>query len=420
MSANTLILSSGLFLVGCSGSNEVNTPLGDPGLPSVPTDLRGVVYSSSAIELEWGPATDNGAVVEYQVYRDGSLVATQSTLRFYDDTLTASTTQIYRVLAVDDEGNSSDAAAVELTTLDEGPAISRVNYSVILPYVISIANGELFDDLRGMVDATDASWLTTEFKDIDGLTLIDQGDDPTSDLYIFYEYACEFGGSYVYYRDNWIQFGGNFKGNYDACQIGNQILTGDFNRVASVSKSPPYNEELNSDYNLTVQNDVLGSERILNGNLDVNESQIENRFNFTEANYSEQNLMWNATISDININVYSTEEDQLLNYEIPFKRSFDASFLVQGPKTDYELLSIDIQLETTDGTELNYQTGTLTVTGDDGSSMVMAPDNSDPDTFQLSFSQASSSSALTIPWSDNYRLKCFQAPDFDAQFSVCD
>ncbi|ASJ70356.1 hypothetical protein IMCC3135_01185 [Granulosicoccus antarcticus IMCC3135] len=67
---------------------------------------------------------------------------------------------------------------------------------------------------------------------------------------------CEFGGYYVHYNDNWIQFGGNFRGNYDACQIENNILTGDFNRVASGDKGAPYNEELNSDYNLTVQNDV--------------------------------------------------------------------------------------------------------------------------------------------------------------------
>ncbi len=117
LSACTLILSTGLFLVGCDSSDDDNTPLDDPGLsinpPSVPSGLRGVVYSSTAIELEWNAATDDGTVVEYQVYRDGSLVATQSTLRFYENTLTASTTQTYRVLAVDDEGNVSDAAVID-------------------------------------------------------------------------------------------------------------------------------------------------------------------------------------------------------------------------------------------------------------------------------------------------------------------
>lgn len=425
LSACTLILSTGLFLAGCSSSDDDKDPLEDPGSsinpPSMPTDLRGVVYSSTAIELEWNAATDDGTVVEYQVYRDDSLVATQSTLRFYENTLSASTTQTYRVLAVDNEGNVSDAAVMDLTTLDDGPAISEANYSVILPYVVSIANGDLFDDLRGMVDATDAAWLTAaDFDNIAGLTLIDQGDDPASDLYYFYEYECEFGGSYIYYKDNWIQFGGDFKGSYEACQIESNILSGDFRRIASADKAPPYNQKLRSNYNLTVQNDVLGNERNLTGNLVIDNSQVENRSSFTEASYFEHNLMWSTTISDIVINVYATDEEQLLYFEVPFSRTFGASFRVQGPQTGDQLLTVAIQFETSDETELNYQTGSLTVTAEDGSNMVMAADNSDPDTFQLSFSQADSSAALTVPWSDDYRLKCFQAPEFDAQFAACE
>lgn len=425
LSACTLILSAGLFLAGCNSSDDDNAPFDDSGSsispPSVPTDLRGVVYSSTAIELEWNAATDDGTVVEYQIYRDDSLVATQSTLRFYENALPPSTTQTYRVLAVDNEGNVSDVAVIDMTTLDDGPAISEANFSVILPYAVSIANGDLFDDLREMVDSTDASWLTAaDFDDITGLTLIDQGDDPTSDLYYFYEYECEFGGSYVFYKDNWIQFGGAFKGNYDACQIESNIQSGDFSRVASADKAAPYNQKLDSNYNLTVQNDVLGNQRNLTGNLVVNDSQVENRFNFTEASYFEHNLMWSTIISDIFINVYATDEDQLLHYEIPFSRTFDASFRVQGPQTGDEFLTVAIQFETSDETELNYQTGSLTVTAEDGSSMVMAADNSDPDTFQLSFSQADSSTALTVPWSDDYRLKCFQAPAFDARFAACE
>ena len=307
-----------------------------------------------------------------------------------------------------------------MITLDDGPAISEANYSVILPYVVSIANGNLYDDLRGMVDATDASWLTgATFDDIAGLTLVDQGDDPTDDWYV-YSYDCEFGGTYDYYRDTWIQFGGAFKGYYDACQIGSNILSGDFSRAATVDKAPPYNEKLKSDYNLTVQNDVLASQRNLTGNLIVDNSQVENRFNFTGASYFEHNLMWSTTISDIVITVYATAEEQLLHYEVPFSRNFDASFRVQGPQTGDELLAVAIQFETHEDTESGYQTGSLTVTAEDGSSMRMAADNSDSDTFQLSFSQTESSTAMTIPWSDDYRLKCFQAPTFDARFTACE
>jgi len=419
-----IVLLNGLLLPGCHSTDNDNNPLDDHGSsvnpPSVPIDLRGVVYSSTAVELEWDAATDDGSVVEYRVYRDGSQVASQSYLRFFDNTLTAGTTHTYSVLAVDDEDNISDAAVIDMTTFDDGPFVSQENYPVILPYVISIANGNLFDDLRAIIDATDVSWLAgSSFDDIAGLTLVDQGDDPSSDLWYVYSYDCEFGGSYTYYKDNWVQFGGLFKGRYDSCRIGNNLLSGNFERSAKLDKAPPNNEQLTSEYSLTVQNDDLGSLRNLTGKLIVDNSQIENRFNFTEASYYEYNLMWSTTISDIEIDVYATDEDPLVNYALPFSRTFDASFRVKGPQTGDKLLTVSIEVETVDVNESYYQSGSLMVTAQDGSSMSLAMTNIGQEAFQVSFTLAESTTALTIAWSDEFRLKCFQAPEFDARLVAC-
>lgn len=419
------VLLNGILLLGCNSSDNDNNPLDDhrpsTNSPSVPVDLRGVVYSSSAIELEWDAANDDGAVIEYRIYRDGSQVASQRYLRFFDDTLTPGTTHAYRVQAVDDENNVSDAALIEMTTLEDSAIVSQENYTVILPYVIGIANGSLFNDLRAIVDATDASWLTgSSFDDIAGLTLVDQGDDPSSDLWYVYSYDCEFGGSYQYYRDNWIQFGGHFKGQYDRCRIGSNSLSGNFERSAKLDKAAPNNEELNSEYNLTVQNDILGSVRNLTGNLIVENSQIQNHFNFIEASYHEHNRMWSTTVSNIDIDVYATDEDPLINYALPFSRTFDASFRVQGPETGDKLLTVTIEVETDDVTESYYQSGSLTVSAQDGSSMSLVMANADQDTFQLLFTLANSTTALTIPWSDEFRLNCFQAPAFDARLMACE
>lgn len=419
-----MILSLGLFLIGCNSSDNDNTPLDDPNPsvnpPSVPTDLRGVVYSSTAIELEWNAATDDGTVVEYQIYRDGSLIARQTTHRFFESALTASTTYTYGVLAVDDEGYFSDTTELDMTTLNDGPVINTANYSVILPYVISIANGDLFDDLRAIVDATDASSLTgVSFDDIAGLTLVDQSNDPT-DIWRVYTYDCEHGGSYEYYKDTFIQFGGHVQGLYDACQIGSNILSGNFDRFASLNKGPPYNQLQTSQYNLTVQNDLRGNKRNMIGKLIVDNSQIDNRYHLSNANYFEHNLMWSTTINDIEIDVYATDEQPLANYALPFSRTFDASFRVRAPQTGDESLTVAIEFETTDATELSYQTGSLTVVSIDGSSMHMALDNGDPDAFQLLLSHADSSSALTVLLSDDYRLLCFQTPAFDARLAACE
>lgn len=412
-------------MAGCGSSSDDGTPLDDSGSiinpPSMPTDLQGVVYSSTAIELEWNAATDDGMVVEYQVFRDGSLIATQSTLHFFEDNLTAATTHSYSVLAVDDEGNVSDAAIIDVTTLDDGPAISEANYSVILPFVIDIANGTLFNELRVIVDATDGLWLTAfNVDELAGLELIDQGVDPTNDRWDKYTYDCEFGGSYVLYQDNWRQFSAELKGFYDSCEIGNNNLSGNFTRYMKLDREPPNNEVQTTVYDLTVHNDSLGSQRSLTGNITVNNSEIENRYSFSEASYSQHNLMWSTTISDIVIDVYATDEEPLMYYAVPFSRTFDANFRVQGPQTGDEWLTVAIQFATNDDTELNYQSGSLTVTAEDGSSMRMAADNSDPDTIQLSFSHADSSTALTIPWSDVYRLACFHVPTLEAQLADCE
>ncbi|MFT4729862.1 MAG: hypothetical protein ACI9UN_004383 [Granulosicoccus sp.] len=147
---------------------------------------------------------------------------------------------------------------------------------------------------------------------------------------------------------------------------------------------------------------------------------IGNRFSLIEASYFENNLMWSTTINDIEIDVYATDEQPLENYALPFSRTFEASFEVQGPQSGDEPLTVAIEFETSDAAELNYQTGALTVTAEDGSSMRMTLDNSNPDAFQLLLSYAGSSSALTIFWSDDYRLGYFHAPTFDVRLGACE
>lgn len=418
-----MILLLGIFSVGCNSSGHDNAPLDDADLsvnpPSSPTNLQALVYSSTAIELAWNTATDDGTVVEYQVYRDGSLIATQSRLRFYENVLTAGTTHTYNVLAVDDTGNLSDPADLVVTTLNDGPTISEANYSVILPYLVTIANGKLFDDLRAIVNDTDASWLSGNNADDNaGLTLVDQAMDPTG-IWRIDTYDCGSGGVYEYQRDTFIQFGGHFKGNYVACEIGSNNISGDFDRKATVNKAPPYNEILSSQYNITVTNDSRGSTRNLTGQIIIDNSQVDNRLRLIEASYFEHNLMWSTTISDIDIDVYATDEQPLAGYAVPYTRSVDANFRVQGPQTSDEPVTVDINIETNDTSSLHYQSGSLAATAGDGSSMRMTLSNSDLDTFQVSFTHAGSSSALTVDWSDDYRLLCFQTPTLDTLLTRC-
>ena len=53
----------------------------------------------------WSPATDNKAVTAYEIYRDGSLIATVATPGYTDPLVSISTTYLYYVVAMDAADN---------------------------------------------------------------------------------------------------------------------------------------------------------------------------------------------------------------------------------------------------------------------------------------------------------------------------
>jgi len=90
----------------------------DTQAPTVPGGLTAAAASTSSIRLAWQPATDNVAVADYQVYRDGLFLAASGTVPGYLDTgLVAGNSHSYRVSACDAAGNCSgqSVAAVAVT-----------------------------------------------------------------------------------------------------------------------------------------------------------------------------------------------------------------------------------------------------------------------------------------------------------------
>jgi chitodextrinase len=75
-----------------------------PTAPGAP--VAGTITPSS-IALSWAAATDNYGVSSYQVYRNGTLVGTVTSLTYTDTGLTPSTTYTYTVKALDAAGNAS-------------------------------------------------------------------------------------------------------------------------------------------------------------------------------------------------------------------------------------------------------------------------------------------------------------------------
>ena len=116
ITVTTLDNGSGVEPMPAAGTCPSN-PLGNEVVPVKPIeigplDLRGVVYSETAVEIFWNrvPSPD----VMYRVYRDGELILTDSRASsFFEADLTPGNTYTYGV-AAGANGNTSSAAAITL------------------------------------------------------------------------------------------------------------------------------------------------------------------------------------------------------------------------------------------------------------------------------------------------------------------
>jgi len=119
--------------------------------PTVPTGLTAVGASSTKINLSWTVSTDNIGVAGYRIYRDGTLIATQSGTTYSDTVLTAATTYSYTVQAYDFEGNTSAQSS----------AITAQPISIPSVTVSTKAYGILS---YGSHDSDTMNWITNRFS----------------------------------------------------------------------------------------------------------------------------------------------------------------------------------------------------------------------------------------------------------------
>ncbi|HEY9051917.1 MAG TPA: fibronectin type III domain-containing protein [Gammaproteobacteria bacterium] len=103
-----------------SSTLVVSTPaliVPDTTSPSVPTNLRtSTAPTTSNVALAWNPSTDNIGVSGYRVYRNGSLIATAVSNSYTDNTVSASTSYTYVVLAFDAANNTASSNSLLVNT----------------------------------------------------------------------------------------------------------------------------------------------------------------------------------------------------------------------------------------------------------------------------------------------------------------
>ena len=91
--------------------------------PSTPAGLVATAVSPSRIDLSWSPSTDNVAVTDYRVFRNGALLASSGgALTYQDSSLTPATSFEYTVQALDAAGNASAQSPQASATTPAAPA----------------------------------------------------------------------------------------------------------------------------------------------------------------------------------------------------------------------------------------------------------------------------------------------------------
>jgi len=138
----------------------------DTAAPSTPMSVRPLLAGDGDIVVVWEPSIDNIGVNAYQVFRDGTLIATTPFPVYTDSGLTAGTAYSYAIVALDAAGNESSASTLEtsepLGTVDSvaPPAPDAVtliptNNSIDVSWQHSdISDVSSFNVLRGAAGAT--------------------------------------------------------------------------------------------------------------------------------------------------------------------------------------------------------------------------------------------------------------------------
>jgi len=90
-------------------SAPVNTStLVDTSPPSIPSNLHQTGATISTVSIAWNASTDNVGVTNYEIFRNGSLIRTQSGTTFNDTGLSVYTSYTYTITSHDAANNASN------------------------------------------------------------------------------------------------------------------------------------------------------------------------------------------------------------------------------------------------------------------------------------------------------------------------
>jgi len=135
-----------------SAAASVTTPSSVPTdtvKPSVSAALAATSTTTKKVDLAWSASTDNNAVADYKISRDGTLIGTSYSPSYSDLNLAAGTPHTCTVAAFDGSGNTSDPSTGATATAYAPPSPS-VTYTY-----------DLADRLTAITSASGSATLFT-------------------------------------------------------------------------------------------------------------------------------------------------------------------------------------------------------------------------------------------------------------------
>ncbi|WP_026709623.1 reprolysin-like metallopeptidase [Flavobacterium filum] len=111
-----------IFFDVSNANFTLTTAVADTTAPTAPTNLTAAGTTQTSTNLSWTASTDNVGVTGYDVYRDGSLLASVTGTTYTATGLTASTTYSFFVRAKDAAGNVSGNSNTVSVTTQSAPA----------------------------------------------------------------------------------------------------------------------------------------------------------------------------------------------------------------------------------------------------------------------------------------------------------
>lgn len=126
--------------VNCS----IAPPPDDTTPPTTPIGLATSTVTSTMVTFSWSPAADNVGVAGYDVYRNGTKIATTTATSYSDATVSSSASYAYTIAAYDPSGNiSSQSIGLNVTIPSSGVNTTPPTTSITAPLNGTTASGTM-------------------------------------------------------------------------------------------------------------------------------------------------------------------------------------------------------------------------------------------------------------------------------------